>query len=86
MRINLKLQFPVRCLDRLLTVLGLLCALTLPSQGSQTLRENGVGVVVASIHPIGIHGAQILDLELEEGLRKELGLSKVGCKGVCIKS
>jgi hypothetical protein len=31
MRINLKLQFPVRCLDRLLTVLGLFCALTLPS-------------------------------------------------------
>lgn len=67
----LKLQFPVRCLDRLLTVLRLFCSLALPFKRSQTLCENGMGVMVASIHPISIHGAEILDLELEERLRKE---------------
>lgn len=71
-RTDLELQFPVRCLDRLLAVFRLFSSLTLPSKRSQTLRKNGVGIVVAGIHPISIHGAEILDLELEERLRKEL--------------
>jgi hypothetical protein len=32
--------------------------------------------VVAGIHPVGIHGAKVLDLELKEGAGKLLGITK----------
>ena len=34
-------------------------------------------VVVASVHPVRIHRAQVLDLELEEGLGELLGVAEL---------
>lgn len=64
------LQLSISRLDRLLTVfrLGIGDSSTLPAKRLESLGEDGVGVVVAGIHPVRIHSAQVLDLELEEGL------------------
>ena len=49
----------------------------LPAESLKTLRQMRVGEVVASIHPIGIHGAEVLDLELEEGAGKQHGVAEL---------
>lgn len=73
------LQLTVRGLNRLLTVLLLAAGdlATLPAKRSETLGEDGVRVVVASIDGVSVHGAQILDLELQERRSKLVGVSKV---------
>lgn len=48
--------------------LGLL--LTSPLDRLQSLSQDGVGVVVARVEVICIHGRQILDLQLDERLRQ----------------
>jgi hypothetical protein len=39
---------------------------SLPTKGVKSLRQVRVGEVVAGIHPVGVHGAKVLDLEFEE--------------------
>jgi hypothetical protein len=49
----------------LLSVSTDLC-LACPADSLQSLGQNGVAKVVGGVHPIGIHGGQILDLEFNE--------------------
>jgi hypothetical protein len=49
---------------------------SLPAKGVKPLRQVRVREVVAGIHPIGIHSAKVLDLELKEGAGKLLGVTK----------
>jgi hypothetical protein len=37
-----------------------------PADSLQSLGQNGVAKVVGRVHPIGIHGGQVLDLEFDE--------------------
>lgn len=55
---------------------------TLPAEGIKALRKVGVREVVAGVHPVGIHGAEVLDLELEEGAGELLGVSELLGEGV----
>lgn len=70
----ISLKLPISSLDRLVLVLRLQVRdlSALPAKSSQTLGEDRVGVVVAGIDRVGVHGAQVLDLELEQGLRQFL--------------
>lgn len=49
----------------------------LPAKGLEALRKMGVREVVAGVHPIGVHGAKVLNLELEERAGKLLGVTKL---------
>lgn len=40
-------------------------------------------IVVAGIHPVGIHGAQVLNLEFKERLRELIGVAEFQGKGIC---
>ena len=73
------LQLPISRLDRLFCVLRLEIGdpFALPSKCLETLREDRVRVVVAGVHPVRIHGAQVLDLELEERFGELLGVPKL---------
>lgn len=42
--------------------------IAVPSQGAQPLAQDRVAEVVGGVHPVGVHGAQVLDLELDERL------------------
>ena len=64
------LQLSIRGLDRLLTVHLLLINLfltTVISKRSKSLWQDGVREVVARVHPVRVHGAEVLDLQLDEG-------------------
>ena len=37
-----------------------------PSQSSKSLTEDWVAEVVGRVHPVGVHGGQVLDLELDQ--------------------
>jgi hypothetical protein len=56
--------------------------LSLPAQGTQTLWQDWVGVVVASKHPVRVHGAQVLDLQFEERFGQKFGIAELGSKGI----
>lgn len=73
------LQLPVTSLNRLLTILQLEVRdlSTRPAKRLETLGKDRVGVVVASVHPVRVHGAQVLDLQLEQGLGELLGIAEV---------
>lgn len=67
--LHLKLQLSAAGLCDLLALLLLSYTrlrVAIPSQCAQSFRQNGMREVVARIHPIGIHCAQILDLELDQ--------------------
>ena len=51
-------------------------------EGAETLREDGVREVVAGVDPVGIHGAEVLHLQLDEGLGEFLGVTKTNGEGV----
>ena len=78
------LQLPVCCLDGLLGIFRLQVSnlTTLPSKGLETLGQDRVRVVVAGVHPVGIHGAEVLDLELKEGLGQFFRVSELLSKGI----
>lgn len=80
-----RLQLAIRSLDRLLTVLLLEIGnlATLPAKSSETLSQDGVRVVIASVHPVGIHSAKVLDLQLEQRGGELIGESKTLGKGIC---
>lgn len=48
-----------------------------PAEGVKPLRKNGVREVVTRKHPVGIHGAEILDLELDKRFGKGGLVTKV---------
>lgn len=79
------LQLAVRGLDGLFTVLLLAAGdlTTLPAKRSETLGEDGVRVVVASVNGIGVHSAQVLDLELQERGGELVGVTKFLGKFIC---
>lgn len=79
------LQFAVSRLDNLLAVLLFAAgnAAALPTQRTETFRENRVRVVVASVHPVSVHGSQILDLELEQRRSELVRVAESLRKGVC---
>jgi len=54
--------------------------ITIPSQSSQSLRQDRVREMVACIHPIRIHGAQVLDLELDQRAGQFLLVSQLLCE------
>jgi len=54
----------------------------LPAKGLEALRQMGVREVVAGVHPIGVHGAKVLDLELEKRTSKLLGITKLLSEGI----
>lgn len=58
---------PVFLALRLLRHLRLHLLRGLPVQRLQTLRQNRVREVVAGKHPVRVHGAQVLDLQLDQG-------------------
>lgn len=72
------LQLAIRSLDGLVTVLGLKTGdiSTLPAERGEALGEDGVRKVVAGIHPVGFHGGQVLDLQLEQRSSKLIGVPK----------
>lgn len=41
-----------------------------PANSLQSLGQNRVAVVVSRVHPVSIHGGQVLNLELNKGGRK----------------
>lgn len=80
------LQLTVTSLDRLLAVLRLEVGnlSTLPAERLETLGEDRVRVVVASVHPVRVHGAQVLDLQLEQGLGELLGVTEFLGEFICL--
>lgn len=55
---------------------------TLPAKSLEALRKVRVGEVVAGIHPVGVHGAEVLNLELEQGAGEFLGVAELLGKGI----
>lgn len=55
---------------------------TLPTERLESLGKNRVRVVVACVHPVSVHGAQVLDLQLEKGLRQLLRITETDRKGI----
>ena len=76
------LQLTISRLDGFCLFLGFSDLAALPANGCQSFSENGVRVMITGIRPIGVHGAQILDLQFKERLGKLLGISK--SLGKCI--
>ena len=67
---SLTLQLSIRGLDRLLAIHLLLIDLLLTAiipKRCESLRQDRVREVVARVHPVGVHGAEVLDLQLDEG-------------------
>lgn len=54
----------------------------LPVECLQSLRENGVREVVAGKHPVGIHGAEVLDLKFDQRAGKLGIVAEVVGKGI----
>ena len=57
--------------------------IALPSDCLQSLSQDRMRVVVAGEHPIRIHGAEILDLKLDERRREFSGIAKLVGEGIC---
>lgn len=72
------LQFTIASLDHTVLVLpstgtssgGTLGLLRIPAQGAQALRQNGMREVVRAVHPVGVHGREVLHLQLDQGARE----------------
>ena len=74
------LQLSIRSLDRLLTIHLLLVNLLLTTiipKRSKSLRQDGVREVVARVHPVSVHGAEVLDLQLDEGAGQVFGIAEL---------
>lgn len=54
----------------------------LPAKGLETLGQMGVGEVVAGVDGVGVHGAEVLDLELEKRAGELLGVAEALGEGV----
>jgi hypothetical protein len=84
---SLQLFFGHACLGLrfgLLFVTSDLC-LAGPANSLQSLSQNGVAVVISGVHPVGIHGRKVLDLELDEGRSEFGGVAELVGEGICVK-
>ena len=81
---ELTLQLTITGLDRLLAVLGHTTGdlATRPAQRLESLRQDRVRVVVAGVHPVGVHGAQVLDLQFEQRRGELLGVAQLHREGI----
>jgi hypothetical protein len=60
--------------------------LTRPADSLKSLGQDGVAKVVGRVHPIGIHGGEVLDLEFDER-RSNLGrVAKLVGESICVGS
>lgn len=66
----------------LLNVAGGGLAVADPADGLQALGEDRVRVVEAGVHPVGVHGGEVLDLQLDEGAAQLLGVAVVLGEGI----
>ena len=57
----------------------------LPAQRCQSLCQDGVAIMIACIHPICIHGAQVLHLKLDQTPGQFFLIPKVCCEDVGFK-
>lgn len=55
-----------------------------PTNSLQSLGQDRVAVVVGGVHPVGIHGGEVLDLELDEGRGKFGGVAELVGEGVYV--
>ena len=86
------LQLPATCPVRLrvciqiaiylLTPHSSVAFLLIPVNSAQAFGQNRVRVVVAGVHPVGIHCGEILNLKLDEGATEIVGV--IQSLGECI--
>ena len=50
--------------------------IAMPPQSTKSLAQDRVAEVVRSVHPVGVHGAQVLDLQLDERLSQLTAVSE----------
>ena len=80
------LQLSIRSFDRFLTIHLLRVSLLLVaivSQRSQSLRQDGMREMVAGVHPVCVHGAEVLDLQLDQGAGKVFGVAELDGEFIC---
>lgn len=56
---------------------------TLPSNRTETLSEDRMREMVAGVHPVSIHGTEVLDLQLDKRSSKLIRVSKTLGKSIC---
>jgi hypothetical protein len=77
---NLQFLFGYTCIGLLIVATDL--GLAGPANGLQSLGENGVAVVVRRVHPVSVHGGQVLDLEFDEGRGELSGVAELVGEGI----
>lgn len=82
------LQLSSRGLDGLLTIclLPIRLLARLPVQSAKSFGQDGMREMIAGVHPVSIHGAQILYLQSQQRSSKLLRIAKFGGKLVCLVS
>lgn len=56
-----------------------------PPYSLQPLRQNRVRVVVGRVHPVGIHTAQVLDLQLDKRGGEFAGVAETVGEFICVR-
>ena len=59
--------------------------ISIPTQSAQPLRQDGVGEVIARIHPVGVHGAEVLDLQLDQGTSELRRVTQLLCELISLE-
>jgi hypothetical protein len=65
---NLQFLLGYTCIGLLLVTADL--GLAGPANSLQSLGQNGVAVVIRRVHPVSVHGGQVLNLQLDERRRE----------------
>lgn len=78
------LQFSTRSLLGLGLVLSHLLGRN-PLKSLESLGQNGMREVVAGVHPVCVHGAQVLDLELDQRSSELLLVAQVACEVISLE-
>ena len=81
---NLQFLFGYTCIGLGVNLLIVATDLGLagPANSLQSLGQNGVAVVVGRVHPVSVHGGQVLDLEFNEGRTKLSGVAELVGEGI----
>ena len=66
----------------ILLLLGHSTAGWFPAESAETFGQDGVGEVVAGVDPVGVHGAKVLDLQLDERFGEFRGVAELDGEGV----
>lgn len=77
---NLQFLFGYACVGLLLIATHL--GLAGPANGLQSLGQNRVAVMVRRVHPVRVHGGQVLDLKFDEGRGKLSGVAELVGEGI----